>query len=115
MRPERYCAPPGGTVGARGVTREPTTGFSHTNGDSHTYRCCACGDPCHAGWAYCQKCHAHDDLAEAFRFREIGLDQFRLQRALAYFHGRRHSEPLESLFRKLTRRVAALEYEESLR
>ena len=80
-----------------------------------TPRCLNCGDPCREGWTYCQKCHAWNDLKEALRFREIGLDQFLLQRARAFFHGQRHAESLESLFRKLTRRVAALEYEEGQR
>ena len=115
MRATNNYAPTGCTDGARGITREPATTFSHTNGNSQTYRCRACGDPCHAGWSHCLKCHAYDDLAESLRFREIGLDQFLMQRARSFFHGQRHAESLESLLRKLTRRVVALEYEEDLR
>ena len=69
---------------------------------------CSCGDPAPNGWEACIKCHAYDDLRRAF-FGAAGIDEFRLHRALAYIHGRRPVEPLESLLRKLTRRVAELE------
>ena len=72
-------------------------------------RCHGCLTPCRAGWSYCLQCHAYNDLSAALRFPELGIDQNRLRRALAYFAGRRHVEPLESLVRKLMRRVAELE------
>lgn len=72
-------------------------------------RCRACGDPCNKGWDYCLHCHAYNDLYEAFRWRPLGLNEHRLQRARAYIAGRRYVEPLESLLRKLTRRVEELE------
>jgi len=71
-------------------------------------RCHQRGDLAPTGWAACIKCHAYNDLGRAF-CGDAGIDEYRLQRALAYIRGRRPVEPLESLLRKLTRRVAELE------
>ncbi len=75
-----------------------------------TSRCAACGDPAPSGWQHCFGCHAWNDLSLAFRFGEIGLDEFRLRRARDYF-AFRNREPLEKIVARLRRRIRALEQE----
>ena len=81
-----------------------------------TARCVACGDPAPTGWRACLHCHAWDDLAESLATSSVGLDEHRLHRALAQLRGgRRPVESIDSIVRKLLRRVAELEYEASFR
>jgi hypothetical protein len=85
---------------------------------SHKYstganRCHACLTPCRSGWAYCDHCHAWSDLWYGIHPGDLGIDQARLDRARAYFAGRRPRESVESLVWKLMRRVSELEYEMS--
>ncbi len=71
---------------------------------------CDCGNVAPSGWRYCRACHAHNDLRIALDRPEIGIDEFRLHRALRYFARGRTRESVRSLLAKLSRRVAELEY-----
>jgi DnaB-like helicase N terminal domain len=47
--------------------------------------CAQCGDPCPREWRLCVKCHRWHDLAVALEFvATLGVDEFRLRRALHY-------------------------------
>jgi len=76
---------------------------------SPIYLCVACSDAAPEGWHFCRKCHAWNDIWRALQYRHIGVDQRRLRGALTYLAERRPREPLESVVRKLLRRVGELE------
>ena len=74
-------------------------------------RCHHCGDPSPRGFRYCLHCHSWNDLACALQYARIGVDEYRLRRALRYIRRGDRRDSVRSLLAKLTRRVAELEYE----
>lgn len=67
---------------------------------------CVCGDQSPPGWRYCIRCHAWDDLHVALRHIEIGVDTYRLKRALDVLRGPGHRRVTVDA---LIRRIATLE------
>jgi hypothetical protein len=73
-------------------------------------RCVACGDFSPAGWSYCMKCHAWNDLFVSIEHAAVGIDERRLQRALRFLRPRRpRVRDLERGVAQLARRIADLE------
>lgn len=78
-------------------------------------RCITCGDPCPHAWRFCVTCHRWHDLATALEFSAtLGIDEFRLKRALEHLVPRRRrglatKASIRTAIRELIQRVEYLE------
>ena|ERR1700682_3427671 len=99
---------------AAGVDRSVTAGRPDPLLGTGMNACAQCGDQPPRDWKFCKKCHRWHDLATALEFAgTLGIDEYRLRRALSFLSTRRRRFVAAGAFEQLVRRVEQLEAQSS--